>query len=208
MKNIFSKSLLILSFFVLFSCTNNSGTQIPVIYEESLKDISDKRNAELNWTKEIESVRLIRDINKSSSVISTVKLSPEIMAVSVQENPPVYPFLEDFGSLDTTNLSNELREFLDSFCSKICTWEFDDSLMDSNYVFSLILFKYDVEQLYNNSKIQFSDYIYGEPFIDKDVITAPVRFSTNDVTLDISVYVDKSSSFKINQIVIDNFVVE
>lgn len=206
MKNIFSKSLFFLALaIVLFSCSNNSGAQYSLNIEDSLKDISEQKEIDMTWTKELESVRLVRDVSKYPSVAANVKISPEVMAVSVTDNSPVYPFLDGFGSLDVTLISSDLYLFLNNFCDKIKEWQFDESLMEDSAIPSMLLFKYDIEQLWQTDERHLSDTIYGEPFFDADQIMVPVRLSNEKIYIDFNLYIKQDGDFKLNQIELNNF---
>lgn len=206
MKNIFSKSLFFLALvLMLFSCSNNSGVQYTINIEDSLKDISDQKEIEMTWTKELESVRLVRDVSKYPSVAANVKISPEVMAVSISDNPPIFPLLDGFGSLDVTLISSDLYVFLDNFCDKLKEWQFDESLMDESAIPSVLIFKYDIEQLWQTDVRLLNDKIYGEPFFDSDQIMVPVRLSNEKVFIDFNLYIKQDGDFKLNQIELNRF---
>lgn len=125
---------------------------------------------------------------------------------------PLYPVLEDFGSLDTTGISKELKTFLDSFSETVMKWKLDQKMMNSASVFSLILFKNDVESNWKDKmKTEFfvsdevplfASKIYGEPTFIGEEIIVPVRFECKSGSLDARLHVDFASEFKIGQIVI------
>ena len=200
---------------VFFSCSNGNQIDLSLGSEETLRSLSMKKEEDILWTREIESVRLTKDINTSSSVSSVIKLTPEIILLSEVEKSPLYPNLTGFGSLDTREISIELKAFLNKFSESVKKWTLDEKLMEADSLFSLILFKYDVEENWktffgrdfnvDEKNPLFESFIYGEPFIAETNVIVPVRFKTNKEHLDLHLYVNTSGDFKITQILIEKW---
>ena len=95
---------------VFFSCSNGNQIDLSLGSEETLRSLSMKKEEDILWTREIESVRLTKDINTSSSVSSVIKLTPEIILLSEVEKSPLYPNLTGFGSLDTKCICVAIRK--------------------------------------------------------------------------------------------------
>lgn len=132
--------------------------------------------------------------------------------VSASDESPVYPSLEGFGSLDSTQLSPEAKSSVEKFVKSVISWNFDESLMEKTSIFSLVLFKYDIESGWKNSfgsefpsdaeKELFSSYYFGEPFVEEESLSLPVRLKNSMGFVDIQLFIDKTENFKISQILI------
>lgn len=200
---------------LFFSCSADSSIDLSSGAEETLRQLAAKKEEELLWTRELESVRLTKEINTSSAVSSSVKLSPEIYSVSNSDFIPLYPSISGFGSLNTTEISAELKKFLDEFSNSVAAWKLESSYMKTSSVFSLVVFKYDVEHKWKSffgkdfeiseENPLFSSFFYGEPFFEEQSIIVPVRFKNESGFIDIHLYIDKSDEFKVVQIFIQNW---
>ena len=212
------------------SCSHNQSTDIIYLNEDTLQSITEIKENELQWTRELESVRLLRDISKNEAVSSSVKLTSPVISIAYPEyfGSPVYPFLPGFGSLNTSLINSELKKNLDDFCSSISAWTFSEKALDSSSLFFLALFKFDIEngwkdffdsdfpsqkkqteispaeegeEVKEEKNSVFDRYIYGEPFFDEESVQIPVRFFCNKGSVDVLLYCSKDT-FKFNQIII------
>ena len=170
-----------------------------------------QKNSSTIWAREIESSVLSRKINTSAYISSNLKLEPELYLAAVTEETPVYPSLNGFGSLDSTQLVPETKQIVEKIAENIISWNFDESLFEKNTVFSLILFKYDVENGWkekfgadfpSGEERKFSVYYCGEPFIEEDFISVPLRFKNSKGFVDVRIFIDRSQNFKIAQILV------
>ncbi len=196
---------------VFNSCSNNHLTEELVADEVTLKSISTKTENELSWTKELESTRLVEDISKNSYIDSKVKLTPQNYIVATAEKKSrIYPCLEGFGSLDTTEINSILMNSLLSFCDSICSWNFSINQIESTDAFFLILFKHDVESDWkarfkkefslNSQNRLFDSFIVGKPFFEDSAIEIPIRFFCEYGYLDVKVSYLNDSFEKIEQL--------
>lgn len=170
-----------------------------------------QKEKDLLWTTEIESHRLSKSIKTSSSVSTSIKLTPEIVALA-DTKASIYPVLEGFASLDTSLISKELFDFLTSTCKSINEWKLSELKMDDECEFSKVLFKYDVEENWlkiNSSKFPigneiklYNRWLFGEPFVTEDDIQVPVRFINKNSSMDLLIYINQKSGYKIEQLVI------
>lgn len=203
--------LLILQFFLFFSCSSGQSSEKIISDEVSLKVLSQNREQELLWTRELESVRLLLDTKKNQVVADNIKLEPLVMTGTVSGKSPVYPYLDGFGSLDTTSISREMRAFLDETFKTLSLWQVQSLKMQENSIFSAVLFKYDVENLWQNQFGEkfplvsedmplFSAKLYGEPFIDDTEVQIPVRLYAKRGYLDVMLYFTVLTPYKIDNI--------
>lgn len=212
----FCKTRIIFSFLLIlcalfFSCSNDQNNDRFNSDTATIKQLTLNRDEQLLWTRELESVRLLLDLKKNQSVSEKIFLEPVVMISANTGKNPIYPILEDFGSLDTSGITKELRVFLDEFCNNVASWKTDALNIKSSSLFSLILFKYDLEskwsenfgvsfpEINEDSKI-FDSWFYGEPFINDNEIQLPVRLICNSGIVDLKLFIDSSENFKIDGI--------
>ena len=126
------------------ACSGSHTADVAFFDKETLRDISMGREKETVWTRELESVRLVRDISEIPQVSKDIPLEPLVVAVADTGKSLTYPALAGFGSLDTGSISSELLCFLDAFCNAIGCWEIPSKNMSDNALFSIILFRHDI----------------------------------------------------------------
>lgn len=209
-KNLVFLLVFFISLFII-SCNNGNSVDLSSGAEENLKQLAQKKDNELLWNTEIESFRLSKNTSTSASVASTIKLSPEIVALS-DDNAPVYPVLEGFSSLDTSHFSASLYDYAEGVCKAVSKWTLSSKDMAENSDYSLVLFKYDVESLwmkYNGTQFSsdgeiriFNEWLLGEPFISEEEIQVPVRFFNKKCYLDVLLYIHQQKDYKLDQIII------
>lgn len=174
-------------FIMLNSCNNANQNQIQ-IDEHNLKQIVDKKNENISWTQELEKSRLSQRIDKLDYINSSLQLTPNTMVAfeSSLSRLPVYPSLDNFGSLDISDIDENALYVVNQFCSKINDKESCQNLMNKNSIFALTLFLYDTSEINFN----FSNYTWliGQPFISENNLSIPVRFKNETNTLDIKLY--------------------
>ena len=199
----------------LISCSAGQGNEKIFSDTSTIKELTENREKELLWTRELESVRLLLDIKKNPVVQDNIALEPVVMIGAQSGKEPVYPMLDNFGSLDTSLISKEMKVFLDSTCTAISKWKPSEISVDSNSVYSVVLFKYDIEnQWKNNFSVSFpviedsiklfSSWIYGNPFIEEAYIHIPVRFFSKYGTVDV-LLIFTTSAYKISSIQIQKW---
>lgn len=211
-RNPFFAVILIFLSVLFFSCSSDSSIDLISGSDETLRMTFSERNSNVIWSREIETSVLSRKINTSAYVSSNLKLEPEAYLVSASDEAPVYPSLEGFGSLDSTQISPEVKSAIEKFIGNIISWNFDENLVGENSIFSLVLFKYDIENGWKNNfeedfpsdaeKKLFSTYYYGEPFVEEESVSVPIRLKNSKGFVDIQIFIDKTENFKISQILI------
>ena len=207
----FAAFLIFVLEFLFFSCSSDSTIDLNSGSEETLRMTFSQRNSSIIWAREIENSVLSRKINTSAYVSSNLKLEPELYLAAVTEEAPVYPSLDGFGSLDSTQLVPEAKKIVEKIAENIVSWKFDESLFNANSIFSLVLFKYDVENCWKENfgenfpageEQKFSAYYFGEPFVEEEFISVPLRFRNSKGFVDVQLFIDRSQNFKIAQILV------
>ena len=139
---------------LFFSCSDMKELK-KADEEDTLRALSETLSQEIPWTSQIEADRLTRNIKTSDGILKSIALTPVIVISSgdrEQENP-VYPYLEGFGSLDVSDIPLPIRSVLDSFCLSLSKDTDADSYMSKKGLYSLALFYKDLSE----SASEFSD---------------------------------------------------
>ena len=203
---IFSALLVTLLF---FSCSNTSTSKIITSDGNNLRETIQNKESSINWTKPLEENRLSESLEKNDNVNSAVKLTPEIMMVLKSDFPPVYPYLEDFESLDTTDLLPIWRDLVRKLFEVLNTdiKTFPENMIDKKYMFNYVFFVHDLQEQWKENfneefktEKAFSRYIIGKPFISDDIVQLPVKLFTEKGSLNIMVIVKNDGRFLVNQI--------
>lgn len=210
------KCFVILFVFSFFSCSSSNEEIIKYNLDDNLHFITEKKNEDLIWTRELESVRLLKDIKKIEGVVPAVKLNKYVVVATEDIGSEIYPAIKGFGSLDTTSISSELYTFLESFSQSISLGKIDESLFNSKSVFSYVLFENDLIKIWEDlfgldmpsfseekeknildSEKVFTSWVYGKPILFDSEIQVPVRFIKKSKFIDILMFL---SNDKIDQI--------
>ena len=204
-KKFFYKSFLISSALislVFLSCKNSSEPKI--VYEESETIKSQVKNREQNtsWSIDIDPERLIKPVPRNGKKVSSdIPYTKEVLKISADLQSKVFPEFDDFGSLNTTELSPSIKEKVQGFCEKLSNNSSDASkYFGSKYLFSYVFFKNDLPQ-----EIKINDWIFGEPFLGKDIMQVPVRFFCNSAVFDVTIYMNSKGNNEFYQITIDRW---
>lgn len=217
---------LIFAIFIFFSCANSSQNEIenPVAEKnEYLIKNSKNRESQIVWTRELEAVRLVQNIGQDVAISSAIKLNPKIIDVSNIQSEPIYPFLQDFGSLDLSKVPVELLDFVKSVSNSIQIFSLSEIKISSIAKESLIYFSNDIKNKYKsnfkkdfpelNPEIQksekpekiFSSYLIGTPLLRNDCQIVPVRFYEKSEFVDVNLYIKKDSPYELTFLKIINW---
>ena len=174
-----------------------------------MREAIQNKESSVNWTKPLEENRLSEPIDKNDKLTSSVKVNPEIMMVLKSDFPPVYPYIENFESLDTRemlpiwkDIIKKLFEVLNTDVNKL-----PENMIDNKYIFNYVFFIYDLKTQWKESfkedfksEKAFSSYIIGKPFISDDIVQIPVRLAAEKGTVSLMVYIRNDGKYLINQI--------
>lgn len=135
-------SLLAVLFVLAFaSCSNIQQMKRAEEEEQTLRELTADMAKKVPWTGALEGDRLTSEIGTKEGIGRGVSLSPLSVIAGGDESDilPVYPFLKDFGSLDTTLLSEEIEQTLDGFCNALRHAENADTYMAKDCLYQLAL---------------------------------------------------------------------
>lgn len=137
---------IIINCFCIFSCKNASESKLAYDSYDSVKNQIKNREQEISWTKEIEGERLTTAVSVDEKLSKqNISINPDLVKIIKDYNQPVYPYLSDFGSLDTREINKTLQESLDNFCKSLSKNPYSglDSFFDNSYIFNYVFFKND-----------------------------------------------------------------
>lgn len=207
---------------VFFSCSNSNVSDISEI-KENLFTKTNKEQSKNLWTRELESVRLVQKIDEDAKVLSTIKLTPEVINVSEIEFTDVYPFLDGFGSLNLSEIDENLLNFINESAKNIQYFTLEKLKYENTSKQSVVFFMNDLKENYSvkfnqkfpelseevqnseNAVKVFSSYLIGEPIVDEKNIIVPIRFFNEKKFVDIQFYINSNSELKISLITILNW---
>ena len=106
-KIVFLISILFVSFF--FSCSNGTSTQQKEISIQTLKKDSKEKDDNSKWSNELEPNRLSRNVNQEVIIPPETEISLELLNSIPNFKIPIYPYKEDFGSLDNSLIPENVK---------------------------------------------------------------------------------------------------
>ncbi len=224
-------SLIIFTLSILISCNNSSENKLVYIENDTIKDVVKNKEQNITWTFEIEPERLSKDISKNVwETGENIPYTPDFLRLYKTFQKPVFPELNDFGSLDTSSLKGKTKERLNNFCTKLSESYAADaaSYFSGKYLFSYVFFRKELEDGWKNNfkndfpiiektsdkeeeekkeiKPIFEKWIFGEPFNSSEILQVPVRFYCNYGTIDVTIYMNPNGNNEFYQITIDRWV--
>ena len=223
MKNTFSfhinvKIFLTLAFVMLFvfSCKNTSETKLVYTENNTIKQEVKNKEDNITWTFELEENRLSQTITRDSIELGLeVPYGKELYKLKSFMQKPVYPSIEEFGSLDTSNLKLSVKEKVTNFITAFTSEEHSgaDAFFNKKYIFNYVFFLNDFESGWkkNFSKTipdapgLFTKWVFGQPFNGADIIQIPVRFYTSCGTIDMTMFINSTGKNDFYQITIDRW---
>ncbi len=249
-----SKSFIIITVCTfLFGCSNSQNTKLSYTDVDTIKDYVKNRELDVTWTKEVEGGRLTEPITGPEKIENTDFLNPETVKILPVFQKPIYPAIEEFGSLDNSNLPPNIKKNITDFCSAIANniYSGPEKFFDNTYIFNLVFFKSELIENWikyfeedfpvnpedfetakaaaeevgkkeetseseekseqpEENKVAMPDPIFtkwflGEPFIGETLTEIPVRFFSNNGSIDVTIFIKPNSENSIYQIIIDRW---
>ena len=131
-----------------FSCKNNT-TETKLVYTENntIKQAVKNKEQEITWTIEIAPERLQQDFSRASANISPeILFNVDLIKVRSNDKAPVFPELDDFGSLDLSKLKPEAKERIIKVCEALSKSLYSgaDLYFSRKYIFNYVFFRNDL----------------------------------------------------------------
>ena len=227
-------SLFFSVFFIIsiIACNNSAETKLVYTENDTIKQSVKEREQGITWTQELEKERLTTRITRSSMEIgSDVPYNKELFKISKTMQAPVYPDLNDFGSLDTRNIRESVKDKMNNFCSNLSLENHTgaDSFFSKKYIFNYVFFIKELEESWKTNfneeypksalpekKVEedgaeepapgiFTKWTFGEPFIGSEIMQIPVRFYATCGIIDVTVFLNSSGNNEFYQITINRW---
>lgn len=120
------------------------------------------------------------------------------------ESSAVFPYISDFGSLDTALVPENIKQMIGNFFSDFKAMKNCEIYFEKDKIFSLVFFLKDISENtgYDTPGKYFSSYLLGAPFSSSDGYEIPVRIFFKDRNVDCSVFVttsEKITQLRVNQ---------
>ena len=193
---------------LFYSCSNSSSN----LQDEyiTLQSTAENFLESTDWTDEIEGNILTQVVENKFNYEKTIKVSPEVISVCMEDNKPLYPSVNDFSSLDLSLFTLQQKNTVEEFCQCIVDGKAAENFMANSHVYALTLFLYDVQDITgmnyfasgDEEKI-FTGFLIGEPFVNENLVECPVRFfytngyeedNYSSPSLDVLLFLSKNSS--------------
>ncbi len=212
LKNYFSKIVISISFLIALlgtSCSNTPNAKLLSSEDDTLRTVIVNKESSINWSKPLEDGRLQKRIDIMENVVTSIKLNPEVMNAFTNTCDPVYPYIENFATLNLNNLSQSNRYVIEKLYEVINTdlYSADTELINPKYLFNYVFFISDIESAYKEAfgidfpkNNAFSKYLIGEPFVTQQISQVPVRLYCEKGSIDICVIIYVLGKNLINQI--------
>jgi|GEM_PF-1353115 len=190
----------------LTSCSRTKKNAASDLNEGTLRTETAEHLKTVIWTDEIDGGVLKDKKVKNDMVSDTVSLTPAVLCTfSVPGEEPIYPEIENFGSLDVRGVSAEQWKTINGFCEAVMNDKDADIFMTEEGLASLVLFYADMRDISGQKENQACvSWLPGKPFISDELYQVPVRFIYKEYDIDLMLYLDASAGWKIDQIQIRN----
>ena len=134
-----SSLLLLVVILTSFSCKNSTIPKLEYSNQETIKEEVKDLETQTSWTNEIEKEILENPlITDPKFLIANTNPTPDLLKLNKNNNMPVYPEMENFGSLDIRNLKQSLKETVDNFSKSLSSniYSGPETFFDEKYRFN------------------------------------------------------------------------
>ena len=202
MRRVFLVGIFIGSLFII-SCSNPQSSVL-TSQDNTLRNTVQDKNNNTVWTKEIEPEALKTKLNTQFQVQNREYVSPQMLKSIKKLQPPVYPEIKGFASLDCSAMNKALITAVTDLCDSLCSGtENLINYFDSEYFYNCVFFVKDLTDSLpaeeEDSEL-FDRYLICQSFEGGELTQVPVRFYKDNKTLDLSVYLTYHGGYKVIQI--------
>lgn len=202
MKKLFSASLKILSLLLFLASCSPSNNDIIVIKEENtLKNQITEKEKTILWTSTIEEEILSTKIEPPTNLENIAHLSLELINSISTINEPCLPLIKEIGSLDNSDIPQDLVIFVYQVCNQIQKMPETglNEYFHEDYLFNKTFFIYDLSQFYKShfnekypKKNLFEKYYVGRIHQNFDLTEVGVRFYKRKKYVDIKLFISQN----------------
>ena len=205
-------------FSILFivSCSNTQETKLVYTETNTIKQSVKNKEQEITWTVELDGERLTQTVNRSSMELGAdVPYNTDLFKLTNISKAPVYPSIDEFGSLDISGLRPDIKDKMNQFCEAFNSENHAgaDAFFSRKYIFNYVFFLKDFEEGWVKNYIKripdkpdkLNKWLFGEPFNGADIIQIPVRFYTDYGTIDVTMFLNSGGSNELYQITINRW---
>lgn len=192
--------------FLFFSCAKNSNSLYISTGDNSLKQQLQNNENALTWTEEIEKDRLKENIKTNDFTDKSFSVTVDSLKVTGFSHDKKYPFLNGFGSLDSSELSLEVKKSINGFLSEYKeTPSKCSSWFENDAVFTYVLFNADISSVLDKTG-EIKEWKIGKAveFENDNLLSVPVRIICKKGQIDVIISYSIGSS-KISQIAITDW---
>lgn len=129
---------------IFLACSNSQDSKLSYTDVDTIKEIVKDREVDVIWTKEVEGERLDKDISRyiEKKIGEDVPFTPSTIKILPSYKESVYPSIQTFGSLNSSNLPEEKRNYINDFCKSISDNIFSgpDGYFKASYMFNYVFF--------------------------------------------------------------------
>lgn len=162
--------VLVLISSLFFSCSNGTSTQQKELSIQTLKKDSKEKDDNSKWSNELEPTRLSRNVNQEVIIPPQTDISLELINSISNFKNPIYPYKNDFGSLDNSLIPESVKTAINDFFSNVSKNVDKEGInfFDSNYSFNYILF---IKELSGQWKTNFAQEFPHLELVEKTTET-------------------------------------
>jgi hypothetical protein len=134
---------------LLISCSNNQTVQENASLPQTIKSTIQNKAQEQNWIDELEKDRLTKKIAADNEFMArNVNSGTEVYNFLINYKSPLYPGIENLGSLDTSSLDSDTLTRLNNFCKNFST-DYSKNIskyFNYTYIYNCVFFMNDLEK--------------------------------------------------------------
>ncbi len=141
----------------------------------TLKSTAAQLDSATDWTDSLEGDLLSTTYTSINGISEGLDRSVELLPLlkSFSDGKKIYPQITGSYSLDTSELPEGCFSVINDFLKALEKGESLENYFEESNVYSLVMFKYDLQRLYGEAKVLW--HAIGEPFCGEGFFQCPVR---------------------------------
>lgn len=192
---------IILGTCILFSsCKKNKKDIIIINEEETIKKTIENKENSIFWTEAYEE-NILTEAIITPEILENIPLSVGTINAVPGLVTPIYPEINELGSLDNSDISKEVVTFVNRICNQIKNdpQKNMEQFFDENYIFNYVFFRTDLkdnwEKLFHTkypSGRLFNKFYAGRINEGFDLTQVVCRFYTDINYIDITLFISQN----------------